>query len=340
MAGQMIMVGFIGTSSTSSGFRRLIDHLKEGIIGGVLFLPRNIVGRAELQQMVDEVRQCKSPEVPLIAIDEEGGTVDWLGKEAGFDDVASAAKVGEGSDDYARQQYGALAKKLADVGFNMNMAPVVDLNRNPHNPIIAARGRSFSSDPAVVERYARIFIAEHHARGILTALKHFPGHGSSSSDTHVAAADVGTSWSEDELAPYRSLLASDMVDAIMVGHLVNRRRWGGVATQQGSTAISGILRGELKFDGVVISDDLTMDAVREGRDRFSEVVASAIDAGVDLALVVHPVTGEADDTGLAINTGVVEAVRAGRIARSTVESSYQRILALKARLERLRRDRQ
>src|SRR5262245_36592940 len=221
MVGQMIMVGFIGTSSTSLGFRRLIDHLEKGIIGGVLFLPRNIVGRAELEQMILAVKRCASPVVPLIAIDEEGGTVDWLGKEHGFEEIASAAKIGQGSDDNARVQYGALAKKLSDVGFNMNMAPVVDLNRNPQSPIIAARGRSFSSDPAVVERYARIFIAEHHARGVLTALKHFPGHGSSSADTHAVAADVGTTWSDDELTPYRGLLAAGMVDAVMVGHLVN-----------------------------------------------------------------------------------------------------------------------
>jgi beta-N-acetylhexosaminidase len=275
----------------------------------------------------------------LIAIDEEGGTVDWLGKEHGFEEVASAAEIGQGGDDNARLQYGALAKKLADVGFNMNMAPVVDLNRNAHNKIIAARGRSFSSDPAVVERFARIFIAEHHARGVLTALKHFPGHGSSSADTHAVAADVGTTWSDDELAPYRGLLAADMVDAVMVGHLVNMRQWGGVATQDGSTAISALLRGELKFDGVVISDDLTMDAVRQGKGSFSAVITSSINAGVDLVLVVHPVAGEADDEGLAINSGVVEAVLAGQIARSTVENSWRRVMTLKARLERPRPDR-
>ena len=183
------------------------------------------------------------------------------------------------------------------------------------------------------------FIAEHRARGVLTALKHFPGHGSSAADTHAVAADVGNSWSEDELAPYRDLLAAGMVDAVMVGHLVNQRRWGGVATQQGSTAISGLLRGELKFDGVVISDDLTMDAVRQGRDSFSAVVISSINAGIDLVLVVHPIAGRADDVGLAINSGVVEAVLVGQIARSTVENAWRRVMALKAKLGSPRPDR-
>lgn len=340
MVGQLIMVGFVGTTSASPGFRQVIGSLETGIIGGVLFLPRNIVGRAELEQMIREIKRCASPVVPLIAIDEEGGTVDWLSTKFGFEEVRSAAQIGQRGDDYARQQYGVLAKKLADTGFNMNMAPVVDLNRNPQNSIIGARERSFSSDPAVVERFARIFIAEHHARGVLTALKHFPGHGSSASDTHAVAADVEFTWSDDELAPYRGLLTTGTVDAVMVGHLVNNRRWGGVATQQGSTAIGGLLRSELKFDGVVISDDLTMDAVRHGRDNFSAVVTSSINAGVDLVLVVHPVDVEANNAGRGINSGIVEAVLAGQIARTTIEISFRRIMTMKARLKHPRGEQQ
>jgi len=329
--GQLIIVGFVGTDSTSPGFRRLIHNLEHGIVGGVLFLPRNIVGRPELEKMVLEIKQCSSSTVPFIAIDEEGGTVDWLGEEYGFERIPSAAKVAQSGDENARRQYNALARKLRNVGFNMNLAPVVDLNTNPHNPIIGTRERSFSSDTTLVERYAKIFIEEHRALGILTVLKHFPGHGSSATDTHAAAADVGSSWSPEELAPYRGLIAAGLVDAVMVGHLVNSQRWGGVATQRGSTAISGLLRRDLQFDGVVISDDLTMDAVRGGANAFSEVVRSAIGAGIDLVLIVHPVTGETADSALAINTALVEGVQSGQIARDSIERSWQRVTNLRAR---------
>ncbi len=151
--------------------------------------------------MIQEVKHCACSTVPLIAIDEEGGAIERLGEELGFQHVESAAEIGSGSAEEAKRQYGILARKLADVGFNMNFAPVVGLNTNPYNPIIGSRGRSYSRNPLVVEKFTRIFIAEHHAHGVLTTLKHFPGHGSSSSDTHLAAADVGPSWSEEELIP-------------------------------------------------------------------------------------------------------------------------------------------
>lgn len=179
----------------------MIDNLQTGTIGGVLFLAANITNKLEIETMIQEVKHCACSTVPLIAIDEEGGAIERLGEELGFQHVESAAEIGSGSAEEAKRQYGILARKLADVGFNMNFAPVVGLNTNPYNPIIGSRGRSYSRNPLVVEKFARIFIAEHHAHGVLTTLKHFPGHGSSSSDTHLAAADVGPSWSEEELIP-------------------------------------------------------------------------------------------------------------------------------------------
>jgi len=157
----------------------------------------------------------------LIAVDEEGGTIERLGERYGFRHTPSAAEVGRNSEEGARVEYQGLAQKLSDVGFNMNLAPVVDLNTNPTNPIIGSLDRSFSSDPISVSRYAKIFIEEHHKKGVLTALKHFPRHGSASTDSHVAIADVQLSWSSEELIPYQNLIGARLVDSIMVGHLAN-----------------------------------------------------------------------------------------------------------------------
>lgn len=328
--GQMIIVGFFGTNNTDPRFRHIIEDLERGLIGGVLFLARNVESNLDLETMVREVKHCNCSFVPLIAVDEEGGTIERLGERYGFQHTPSAAEVGRGNEENARNEYKSLAQKLSDIGFNMNLAPVVDLNTNPTNPIIGSLDRSFSRDPIIVSRYAEIFIEEHHKQSILTALKHFPGHGSSSTDSHAAIADVELSWSPEELIPYQNLISAGLVDSIMVGHLANTTKWGGVATQYGSSAINQILRIDLKFDGVVLSDDLSMDAVRLKTSSFPDVIRSAVKAGVDIIIVSRlNDEDEALDTGLYVNSALFEGIISGEIERNSVEQSEQRIKSLK-----------
>src|SRR5258708_9525700 len=248
--GQKIIVGFFGQRNSDRDFRRVLRNLEDGVVGGILFLGRNISNKTDLEAMVHDVKNCKCAEPALIAIDEEGGVIERLSEIKGFGTTPSAAEIGRGSEGAARIAYRRLAKKLFEVGFNMNIAPVVDLNINPANPVIGQLNRSFSSSPQVVSRYAKIFIEEHHKRGIATVLKHFPGHGSSLNDSHDSIVDVEKSWSPIELVPYENLIGGGMVDCVMVGHLANGPRWGGPATQDPSTAIEQMLRQNLKFNGV------------------------------------------------------------------------------------------
>ena len=312
----------------------MLDDLENGSVGGILFLAENIANRSDLEAMVRKVKQCDCMTIPLIAIDEEGGEVDPLASKYGFQHTPSALEIARGSEEIAREQYRSLAGKLVDIGFNVNFAPVVDLNLRADNPIIGARERSFSANAAVVERYATIFIEEHRARGILTTLKHFPGHGSSSTDSHVAVTDVEQSWSPDELKPYRHLIQSDMVDAIMIGHLRNHQQWGGIATQAGSTAINGLLRNDLGFDGVAVSDDLTMEGVGPESDDVRDVIISAVNTGVDLLLIAHPVT-EGSTTGSYINSALVRGMKSGKISSTRVDKSLQRLALMKSKLKKL-----
>jgi len=335
IVGQMIMVGFVGTNSRSAGFRDVIHDLEQQTIGGVLFLRQNIVSTAELRTMIEEIRRCACRLAPFIAIDAEGGVVDPVGAEYGYGHTDSPAEIGRGSEEQAREQYGALAQKLDDLGFNMNLAPVVDLNLQPDNPIIGRRGRSYSSSALTVTRFAEILIKEHRARDILTVAKHFPGHGSSLADSHKVVTDVSQSWSSEELEPYRNLIKDRLADAIMIGHLVNNQRWGGVATQEGSTAISQILRKELGFTGVAISDDLTMKGVGCETREFADVVESAVKAGVDLLLIANPIPGKPDvDIGDYVNSALVAGVSSGAVEFSAIERASRRVLALKAKLHR------
>ena len=328
--GQMIIVGFYGINNTDPRFRHLIEDLERGVIGGVLFLARNVQSKLDLETMVRDVQHCNCSTVPLIAVDEEGGTIERLGERYGFRHTPSAAEIGRDSAQGARTEYQHLAQKLSDVGFNMNLGPVVDLNTNPTNPIIGSLDRSFSSDPISVSRYAKIFIEEHHKQGVLTALKHFPGHGSSSTDSHAAVADVELSWSLEELIPYQNLVGERLVDAIMVGHLANKRKWGGVATQYGSSAINQMLRTDLNFNGVVLSDDLSMDATRLTTSSFPEVIRSAVKAGADIVIVSRlKDDDEGVETGLYVSSALLDGIISGEIQRSSVEKSTQRIRSLK-----------
>src|SRR5258706_2751341 len=330
VVGQKIVVGFFGRKNTDPDFRRVIKNLEQGLVGGVLFLGRNISNKDDLELMVREVKNCKCDVLPLIAIDEEGGIIERLGEPQGFKHTASAAEVGRGDEEKARADYERLAKKLSDIGFNMNLAPVVDLNLNPENPIIGRLDRSFSSSPMAVSLYASIFIEEQHKRGIATVLKHFPGHGSSSNDSHDSIANVETSWSPVELVPYQNLIEIHIVDCILVGHLSNARLWGGAATQYGARAIKQILRQQLKFGGVVLSDDLSMKAVRSSAQPFSEVIRSSVRAGVDIVIVSRiNDDDETADIGAYANLAILEGIRTGEIDLEAVNSSVRRIEFLK-----------
>lgn len=214
---------------------------------------------------------------------------------------------------------------------------MVDVNVNPRSPAIGALGRSFSSDPAVVIAHARAVLAEHRAAGVLTAVKHFPGHGSATADTHLGFVDVTGTWRPAELDPYRTLVGEGAVDMVMTAHVVNRRldpQWP--ATLSPAT-ITGLLRDELGFRSVVISDDLQMGAIADHYG-LKTALHQALLAGVDLLLVGNnnPRAYEPDIAPRVVSL-VAELVREGAVSEARIDESVARVRALKARLPPLRR---
>lgn len=236
----------------------------------------------------------------------------------------------------AQRIYAAAAAQLAAAGFNLNLAPVVDLGLNPANPVVGRTRRTYSRDPAVVAAFARAFVQAHHARGVATALKHFPGHGSSRRDSHRGPVDITGTWQPDELVPFRALIEAGLADMVMVGHLGHRgftpRSRAPFSLAEGG--IASRLRGELGYDGVVVTDDLEMGAVRR-RYSLEEAVVRAIRAGNDLLLISNRRTPHRN-LPRRVTRIVAEAVAAGRISRERLHASYRRILALKARIARWR----
>ena len=240
--------------------------------------------------------------------------VTRLSPEFGFPAVLSEAAIGEDGRDAVRAWADGLASTLGSVGVNLNLAPVVDLDVNPDNPAIGALGRAFSADAAVVARDAAIEIRAHHRRGVRTALKHFPGLGSATVNTDDGVADVTTTWTRAELVPYRALLADGLVDVVMAAHVLNGQLDPVAPASLSAATVDGLLRGELGFDGVVITDDLHAAAIRDTFG-FDEAVPRAIEAGNDLLLAANQQVHEITVVDKIIDI-VERAIESGRLTEA------------------------
>jgi beta-N-acetylhexosaminidase len=199
--------------------------------------------------------------IPLfICIDQEGGKVNRLKDKYGFPRSITADAMGRANSlDSVRFYAEATASTLAGLGINVNFAPVVDLAADVTNPVIYKHGRAFSNNEDSVALLAKEFIKQHRRYGVITSLKHFPGHGSSKADTHLGIADVTSYWTERELKPYKTLIDSGYADAVMTSHIVNRNldKDGHPGTLS-AAILDGILRKRLGFDGLVFTDDMQM----------------------------------------------------------------------------------
>jgi beta-N-acetylhexosaminidase len=219
------------------------------------------------------------------------------------------------------------AAMLKDAGFSCNFAPVVDINYRADNPVIGAMNRSFSDDPGLVVSHAEAWIIEHRKRGIISCVKHFPGHGSSAADSHAGFVDITDVWDESELIPYRELHRRKLIDAVMTGHLFNRRIDPDYPATMSNRTINGLLRTEIGYDGVVFSDDLQMRAITD-RYPFEEAVCRTLAAGVDIL-----VFGNNLDYDPGVCPKAIDALKAGiekgLIAEKQVKNALRRVRNLK-----------
>ena len=334
MAGQMIVVGFQGDDADDAAVAALRDDLAAGRLGGVMLLKLNVKSLEAVAEMNAAFRAASPDLSPFITLDQEGGAVERLTKDVGFREIPNAAAMAAAhSPDRAETVYAEMAASIAELGFTVNFGPVADINLNPDNQIIARYGRAFSNDPATVAAYDAAFVRAHHAAGLLTALKHFPGHGSSTADSHEGFVDITQTWRELELDPYRALMADDLVDMVMVGHLYHADYSDAGAQTPASLSpqwITGVLRDELGYDGVVISDDLEMGAIR---DHFTleQTVTQAVRAGMDVLLFSNTAKYRASLGREVLDILLAEA-EADPAFKARIEESYARIVKLKGRI--------
>ncbi len=338
-AGQMLMIGFRGleVDETSS----IIRDIRERNIGGVILFDydvpsqspvRNIRSPQQLKTLVADLQ--KAAAVPLfIAIDQEGGRVCRLKETCGFPPSVSAKYIGSLDKIKTTKKYADMtAEALSDLGINLNCAPVVDLNTNPDNPVIGKLERSFSADPAVVTRHALAVIDSLHTHGVLSAIKHFPGHGSSRSDSHKGFVDVTDTWSVKELKPFRNIVKSGRCDMVMTAHIFNAKLDPVWPATLSSRVTGEILRRDMGYGGVVVSDDMQMKAIRECYE-LEPAIEKAILAGVDILLFANNSVFETDIASRAIAI-IEKLVREGKIPARRIDESCARIMKLKEKLRR------
>ena len=328
----LLVVGFRG--ATLDDARWVRDALATRGLGGVILFDRdqltgksrNVVSPAQVRRLTGELREASGTRRALIGVDQEGGVVTRLSPAHGFPTVASEATIGAGTTAAARRWAADLAATLEEAGFDLNFAPVVDLDVNPNSPAIGALDRSFSDDPDVVVRMATSEIDAHRAAGVLTTLKHFPGIGSSTANTDFGVADVTDTWSRRELEPFRRLIATGKADLVMAGHVVNRHLDAEHPASLSRAVVRDLLRGELGWDGVVVTDDLQAAAITKafGAD---EAILLALEAGNDVLLFANQ---QVYDPGIVERVvGVVtKAVEGGRIAEGRIDEAFGRVRGL------------
>jgi beta-N-acetylhexosaminidase len=330
----MLLVGFRGLTVAQAS--SIATDIRDRNLGGILLYDtdqpthssvRNISSPAQLKALVAGLTALASTPL-MVAVDEEGGEVARLGPQDGFPATYSAAQLGARDDPSFTHAAGLkIAETLKSVGITLNLAPVVDLDVNPTNPIIGALDRSFSADPAVVTAMAEAFIAGHHEVGVKTTLKHFPGHGSSTGDTHLGVVEVTNTWTPKELTPFANVIHDGDADAVLTAHVFNAKLDPVHPATLSKPTITGILRDQLGWKGLVISDDMQMGAIRQAYG-YSDALSLAIQAGVDVLTIAQQQVFEPGIVATTID--IIEGlVNDGTLTEQRIDESYARIMAFK-----------
>lgn len=335
-AAGMLMVGFKGDSVTEDcDAARYVRDLKVGAIvlfdidvtGDATLGSRNITSKERLTRMTAQL-QAWADYPLIIATDQEGGRVARLKPQYGFLPTVTAEYLGTlDNEDTTRYYASRLAREMHECGVNVNLAPVVDV-LNHDCAAVGHYQRCFSTEPEVIARHAGWFIEESHRQGVLCTLKHFPGHGNAIDDSHYGFVDVSGNWTTQELEPFRTLIDAGQVDLIMTAHLFNSNIDDEYPATLSAKTINDLLRGEMGFNGVVVTDDIYMQAIRNNYS-IPTALELAINAGADLICAGNNIsTGFEADRPFKLVDMIVSSVKEGRIPWERLQESHNRVSAL------------
>ncbi|WP_443660916.1 glycoside hydrolase family 3 protein [Clostridium algidicarnis] len=312
--------------STNDGAVELDTNMQETLkkypIGGVSLFGKNILNPTQLTTFISDMQ--KQSTIPLfVSIDEEGGTVSRIAKSPNFDvpKFESMQKIGETKNVAKAKDVGfTIGSYLKSYGVNLDFAPVADINTNPKNIVIG--NRSFGNDPDLVSKMVFAEISGLHEAGIMSCVKHFPGHGDTKGDTHTGEVSIEKTWEElkkCELVPFINSI--DTTDMVMISHItIPNITSDGIPASLSNEIIEGKLRKELGYKGVVISDAMEMGAITK-KYSSEESAVKAVLAGVDIILM--------PESFVESYNGIYDAVKNGVISETRIDDSVLRILNLK-----------
>lgn len=323
--GQMIIVGFNGNSTNSFGYKKVLKQLKNNEISGVLLFSKNIKSKEDLIKINEKLIKNSSL-TPFISIDNEGGIV----QRYDFYDHKSAFEVSKLDKFEAEKEYKKLALAQKELKINLNFAPCIDLEIN-QDSIIKKKQRSYGKNPDIVSKYAEIFIKEHNKIGVATSIKHFPGHGSVSGDTHKGFVDATNTFQKYELKPYYDLKKYNKLNMVMVSHIFNSNIDKIYPASLSLNTIKGLLINKIGFDGIIVSDDYDMKAIRDNYS-LRDIVVNSINSGVNLMIFSNNIESKDKNVAKKIRKIVKKEIELGNIKVEDIENSYRKIIRLKARL--------
>lgn len=340
MAARMLMVGFKGDTITPGNpVNGYITDLKVGAVilfdidltGDATPGSRNITTAPRLAALTASLNALADYPL-LIAADQEGGLVQRLKPRYGFEPLPSAHSLGLLDNiDSTRAAATLCARQLNASGINVNLAPDLDIHR-PDCPAIGRLDRAFADSAAVISRHAAAMAHVWHRHGIINAVKHFPGHGSATQDSHYGLTDVSRTWSPAELQPFGDLIDSGAADMVMTAHIFNGNLDPDYPATLSHCTLTGLLREKMGFDGVILTDDLYMQGII-GNYTVEDAVVLAINAGADMLMAGNNITtGFEPQRPYLLVDIICRAVRDGRIPYSRIVESNRRITALIRRL--------
>lgn len=327
--GQLFMVApeglYQGTSAAAA--TKLTEEMKETLnryhIGGIIMMTANVVDPEQITTFMNDL-QSSSERGLLIAVDEEGGRVARIANNAAFDVTRFESMEAVGSTQDAKNAYTVgttIGSYLKKYGFNLDLAPVADVNTNPENIVIG--NRSFGSSASLVAQMVAAEIEGLHAENIMTCVKHFPGHGDTTEDTHAGSVSITKTWEEIrdcEILPFAAAIEAG-TDLVMVSHIIaDQITQDGLPSSMSYEMITVRLRNELGYQGVVITDSMQMGAITRNYS-CAESAVTAVKAGVDIILMPA-------DVKEAFNA-ILNAVANGTVSVERIDESVKRILTLK-----------
>lgn len=330
MIGHMLVVGF--DDATINAQSPIVKELQTYELGGVILFDRfykernrtkNISSPEQLRELTKQLNHyAKKP--LLISIDQEGGKVARLKPSYGFAEIPSAFALSKTSLEHAKNVYTSMAQMLKEHGINCDFGPVVDLAVNDKNSVIVGLERSYGKESETVTNYAKVFIDALKSEGVISVLKHFPGHGSSLGDSHLGFVDLTQTWSERELEPYQKLIDDNAISMIMSAHVFNAKLDATYPATLSYAINTTLLRKKMHYNGVLISDDLQMEAIAKYYT-LKETVTLAINSGIDMLLFGNQLSQTKTDE--IVETIFVQ-VKNGAIPYDRIREANERITRL------------